>query len=86
MRGSITIQWVEEHYGKPLIIQMPEAMCYPIGESSFNYMMIYPDRVRIDLSFRFKNAQMTLSLLLFCSIKTIAEAFYHPLPVPSGKY
>ncbi|HOA55707.1 MAG TPA: aminoglycoside 6-adenylyltransferase [Clostridiales bacterium] len=45
--------WVEERFGKPLIMQMPETMRYPTGDGSFNYMMIYPDGVRIDLSFEF---------------------------------
>lgn len=47
--------WVEKHFGKPLIMQIPEAMRDPVGDGSFNYMMIYPDGVRIDLSFEFKN-------------------------------
>jgi len=43
--------WVIEKFGKPLIMQMPEAMRYPCGDGNFNYMMIYPDGVRLDLSF-----------------------------------
>ncbi|MEA4887911.1 MAG: aminoglycoside 6-adenylyltransferase [Clostridiaceae bacterium] len=45
--------WAEARFGKPLIMQMPEAMRYPAGDGRFNYMMIYPDGVRIDLSFEF---------------------------------
>lgn len=45
--------WVEDHFGNSLITQMPEAMRNPTGDGSFNYMMIYPDGVRIDLSFEF---------------------------------
>ena len=45
--------WIEERFGKPLIMQMPEAMRNPVGDGNFNYMMIYPDGVRIDLSFCF---------------------------------
>jgi aminoglycoside 6-adenylyltransferase len=43
--------WVEEHFGKPLIMQMPEAMRWPNGDGHFNYMMIYPDGNRLDLTF-----------------------------------
>jgi len=43
--------WVIEKFGKPLIMQMPEAMRYPCGDGNFNYMMIYPNGVRLDLSF-----------------------------------
>jgi aminoglycoside 6-adenylyltransferase len=43
--------WVIKAFGKPLIMQMPEAMRYPCGDGNFNYMMIYSDGVRIDLSF-----------------------------------
>lgn len=46
--------WVETHFGKPLIMQMPEAMRYPEGDGHFNYMMIYSDTVRIDLTFEFR--------------------------------
>ena len=28
--------WVEERFGKPLIMQMPEAMRYPAGDGNFN--------------------------------------------------
>ncbi len=47
--------WVEAHFGKPLIMQMPEAMRYPDGDGNFNYMMIYPDGNRIDLNFEFRS-------------------------------
>ena len=46
--------FVTEHFGKPLIMQMPEAMRYPDGGGHFNYMMIYPDGVRLDLTFQAK--------------------------------
>ena len=44
--------FVIEHFGKPLIMQMPEAMRYPDGGGHFNYMMIYPDGTRLDLIFQ----------------------------------
>ena len=45
--------WVLRKFGKCLIMQMPEAMRYPSGDGHFNYMMIYPDGVRIDLNIVF---------------------------------
>jgi len=45
--------WVEEKFGKPLIMQMPEAMRGAAGDGKFNYQMIYPDGIRLDLSFDF---------------------------------
>ncbi|MCL2512923.1 MAG: aminoglycoside 6-adenylyltransferase, partial [Oscillospiraceae bacterium] len=44
--------WVEARFGKPLIMQMPEAMRWPDGGGHFTYMMIYPDGSRIDLTFQ----------------------------------
>jgi aminoglycoside 6-adenylyltransferase len=43
--------WVKDKFGEPLIMQMPEAMRDPVGDGNFNYMMIYPDGNRLDLSF-----------------------------------
>jgi len=45
--------WIEEHFGKPLIMQMPETMRNPVGDGHFTYLMIFPDGVRIDLSFMY---------------------------------
>ena len=47
-------EWVMKKFGEPLIMQMPEAMRNPCGDGHFNYMMIYSDGVRIDLSFVFE--------------------------------
>ena len=44
-------EWVEEKFGKPLIMQMPEVMRHPVGGGHFTYMMIYPDGNRLDLTF-----------------------------------
>jgi len=44
--------WVVEQFGEPLIMQMPEAMRWPDGGGHFNYMMIYPDGSRLDLTFQ----------------------------------
>lgn len=78
--------WVEERFGKLLIMQMPEAMRNPIGDGNFNYMMIYPDGVRIDLSFVFKkyidNGEPAVVLL----DKDDGKGFIPPLPAPSDKH
>ena len=42
--------WVEEKFGKPLIMQMPEAMRRPDGGGHFNYQMIFSDGNRLDLT------------------------------------
>jgi aminoglycoside 6-adenylyltransferase len=46
--------WVETQFGKPLIMQMPEAMRGADGDGHFTYLMIFPDGNRIDLSFEFR--------------------------------
>ena len=45
--------WVIEKFGKPLIMQMPETMRNPNNDGRFNYLAIFPDGNRIDLSFEF---------------------------------
>ncbi|MDR2686465.1 MAG: aminoglycoside 6-adenylyltransferase [Oscillospiraceae bacterium] len=47
-------QWAESHFGKPLLLQMPEAMRGADGDGHFVYLMLFPDGVRIDLSFEFR--------------------------------
>ena len=78
-------QWIEERLGKPLIMQMPEAMRYPEGDGKFNYMMIYPDGVRIDLSFEFTkyidDGEPAVALL----DKDKGSGFLPPLPTPNDK-
>ncbi|MCL2833238.1 MAG: aminoglycoside 6-adenylyltransferase [Treponema sp.] len=45
--------WIAKKFGKPLIMQMPETMRFPEGDGNFNYLIIFEDGVRIDLSFVF---------------------------------
>lgn len=79
--------WVEERFGKPLIMQMPENMTIlpPAGDGHFNYMMIYPDGSRIDLSFEYKryvdNGEPAVVLL----DKDNRNGFLPPLPAPDDK-
>ena len=60
-------EWVVERFGEPLIMQMPEAMRWPDGGGHFNYMMIYPDGIRLDLTFQPKiyidNGEPSVTLL-----------------------
>lgn len=78
--------WVEERFGRPLIMQMPEAMRNPIGDGNFNYMMIYPDGVRIDLSFEFNkyidNGEPAIVLL----DKDNGKGFLPPQIAPKEEY
>jgi len=75
--------WVINKFGKPLIMQMPEAMRYPSGDGHFNYMMIYADGSRIDLTFEFRkfvdNGEPNIVLL----DKDNGNGFIPPLPPPS---
>ena len=43
--------WIEEKFGKPLIMQMPEILRGAENDGNFFYLMIFLDGVRIDLSF-----------------------------------
>jgi aminoglycoside 6-adenylyltransferase len=78
--------WVEERFGKPLIMQMPEAMRYPVGDGNFNYMMIYPDGVRIDLSFVFKKYTDDGEPAVVLLDKDNGGGFLPPLPDPGDGY
>jgi aminoglycoside 6-adenylyltransferase len=46
--------WIEKHFGKPVIMQLPEDMSPelfpPIGDGHFCALMVFEDSVRIDLS------------------------------------
>jgi aminoglycoside 6-adenylyltransferase len=79
-------EWVEERFGKPLIMQMPETMRNPMGDGNFNYMMIYPDGVRIDLSFvgsRYVDDGEPAVILLD---KDKGRGFLPPQVVPNYRY
>ena len=78
--------WVEDHFGQPLMMQMPEAMRYPTGDGNFNYMMIYPDGVRIDLSFVFSKYIDDGEPAVILLDKDNGSGFLPALPVPSDKY
>lgn len=78
--------WVEERFGKPLIMQMPEAMRYPTEDGNFNYMMIYPDGVRIDLSFEFTKYTDDGEPAVVLLDKDNGSGFVPILPPPSDKH
>ena len=77
--------WVKEKFGEYLIMQMPETMRYPDGGGHFNYMMIYPDGVRIDLTFVYSvyedDGEPSLTLL----DKDNGNGFRPEMPPPSDK-
>jgi len=79
-------EWVLENlhvFGKPLIMQMPEAMRDPYGDGNFNYMMVYPSGIRIDLSFckdKYEDdGEPSVTLL----DKDNGKGFRPPMPPPS---
>ena len=78
--------WIEEKFGKPLIMQMPEAMRYPSGDGSFNYMMIYPDGNRIDLSFEFTSYIDDGEPAIVLLDKDNSRGLLPILPAPSNKH
>ncbi|MCH5340861.1 MAG: aminoglycoside 6-adenylyltransferase [Acetatifactor sp.] len=45
------MQWIEEQFGKPSLVQKPESMelMPPDGDGNYAYLMIFPDGNRIDL-------------------------------------
>ena len=77
--------WVLKMFGEPLIMQMPEAMRYPSGDGNFNYMMIYSEGVRIDLSFVFNkyidDGEPSVTLL----DKDNGNGFRPAMPPPNDK-
>lgn len=77
--------WAEEKFGKPLMLQMPEAMRYPDGDGSFGYLMLFPDGVRIDLGVEFKpyidDGEPAIVLL----DKDEGEGFVPLLPPPNDR-
>lgn len=52
------MQWIEEKFGKPAIVQLPELMSHPLlppqADGHFTYLMIFEDGNRIDLSIEYK--------------------------------
>lgn len=77
--------WVETRFGKPLIMQMPETMRYPDGDGNFTYLMIYPDGVRIDLSFKFTKYMDNREPAIVLLDKDNGSGFLPSLPAPSDK-
>ncbi|MCL2187451.1 MAG: aminoglycoside 6-adenylyltransferase [Defluviitaleaceae bacterium] len=45
--------WFEAQFGKPAIMQMPELLRGAANDGNFFYLALFPDGVRIDLSFTF---------------------------------
>jgi aminoglycoside 6-adenylyltransferase len=78
-------EWIEEHFGKPVIMQKPENMTLlpPEGDGHFTYLMIFEDGNRIDLSIEFNpyidDREPAVTLL-------DKEGFLPLLPAPSDKH
>ena len=75
--------WVIERFGKPLIMQMPEAMRWPDGGGHFNYQMIFPDGNRIDLTFQPKKFEDNGEPSVILLDKDNGNGFLPSLPPPS---
>ena len=72
--------WVEEKFGKPLIMQMPEILRGAANDGNFAYLMMFPDGNRIDLSFIFdepyiNNGEPVITLL----DKDNGKGFFPPI-------
>ena len=78
--------WIEEHFGKPLIMQMPEVMRDPDGDGHFTYLMIFNDGIRIDLSFEFTRYIDDGEPAVVLLDKDNGKGFLPVLPVPSDKF
>jgi aminoglycoside 6-adenylyltransferase len=88
------VEWIENHFGKPLIMQLPETMKLlpPSGDGHFCWLMIFEDGNRIDLSVEFTpyvdDGEPAIILLdkdgFFPELK-INEKYWHIKP-PSEKY
>ncbi len=78
--------WTEEHFGKPLIMQMPEAMRYPDGDGHFCYLMLYPDGVRIDLSFEYTKYIDDGEPAVVLLDKDSGNGFLPALPPPGDRH
>ena len=75
--------WALEKFGKCLIMQMPEAMRNPCGDGYFNYMMIYPDGVRLDLNFVFDRYEDDGEPSVTLLDKDNAKRFRPEMPPPT---
>ncbi len=75
--------WAEVCFGKPLIMQMPEAMRNPEGTGAFVYLMLFPDGNRVDLTVDGRpyvdNGEPAVALL----DKDGGKGFLPPLPAHS---
>ena len=77
--------WIEENFGKPAVIQMPESMTLsqlpPIADGHFTYLMIFKDGIRIDLSIvsSYTPSEEPAVVLLD------KDGFFPPIPAPSDR-
>ena len=77
--------WAEEKFGKPLIMQMPETLRGADNDGNFFYLMLFPDGVRIDLSFIFDEAYIDdgePAIILLD--KDNGNGFFPPITIDKG--
>lgn len=78
------LDWIEEHFGKPAVLQMPEIMTHPSlppdGDGHFTYLMLFEDGNRIDLNFEFRPFTHTGEPAVILLDK---DGALPPLPAPS---
>lgn len=83
-------QWINEKFGKPILMQKPESMelIPPDRDGNYVYLMIFPDGNRIDLTISAKpysdNGEPTILLLdkdgTFPEITTTSARFHETCP------
>src|SRR5690606_3124400 len=79
------IEWINEHFGKPVMMQMPENMTLlpNTGDGHFIYLMIFEDGNRIDLSIEYTpyidDGEPAITLL-------DKDNYLPQLPTPSDKH
>jgi len=78
-------EWVTKKFGEPLIMQMPEAMRFPTNGGHFNYMMIYPDGCRLDLTFQPKKHIDDGEPLVVLLDKDNEKGYLPKMPPPTDK-
>ncbi|PKM63275.1 MAG: aminoglycoside adenylyltransferase [Firmicutes bacterium HGW-Firmicutes-21] len=81
------LDWIEQNFGKPMIMQLPENMSHPLlapeGDGHFIYLMIFEDGNRIDLSIEytpyFDDGEPAIVLL-------DKDGFLPNIPIPTDKH
>jgi aminoglycoside 6-adenylyltransferase len=78
-------EWIAEKFGEPLIMQMPEIMRGAANDGNFIYLVIFPDGIRIDLSFVKDKYRDDDGLAVVLLDKDKGRGMVPVLPPPSDK-